>query len=76
MFFFIAIYDYCANSLFFITIYIAVAALCVLAVFVLVYFSLWKGVKSTGKVGTNLLILCTYSTVLGVGVLISQTLGV
>lgn len=25
-------------------------ALCVFAVFVLVYFSLWKGVKSTGKV--------------------------
>jgi hypothetical protein len=27
------------------------AAMCVLAVFVLVYFSLWKGVKSSGKVG-------------------------
>jgi hypothetical protein len=25
-------------------------ALCVLAVFLLVYFSLWKGVRSTGKV--------------------------
>jgi solute carrier family 6 serotonin transporter-like protein 4 len=24
-------------------------ALCVIGVFVLVYFSLWKGVKSTGK---------------------------
>jgi hypothetical protein len=25
-------------------------ALCVMAVFLLVYFSLWKGVRSTGKV--------------------------
>lgn len=30
-------------------------ALCVLAVFVLVYFSLWKGVRSTGKVSKEYL---------------------
>lgn len=29
-------------------------ALCVFAVFLLVYFSLWKGVKSTGKVRRRL----------------------
>lgn len=28
-------------------------ALCVMAVFILVYFSLWKGVRSTGKVSVD-----------------------
>lgn len=30
-------------------------AFCLLIVFVIVYFALWKGIKSSGKVGENII---------------------
>ena len=37
-------------------------AFCVLAVFILVYFSLWKGVRSTGKVSKEYYQSCKEET--------------